>query len=77
MLPATTGIGNLIRTVTLKKIKNDFLVILPHLLLDRTAPSMVKAAFRKTQGAKQKARGYSSAGRALEWHSRGQRFDPA
>jgi hypothetical protein len=21
--------------------------------------------------------GYSSAGRALEWHSRGQRFDPA
>ena len=22
-------------------------------------------------------RGYSSAGRALEWHSRGQRFDPA
>ncbi len=24
-----------------------------------------------------KARGYSSAGRALEWHSRGQRFDPA
>ena len=24
-----------------------------------------------------KAWGYSSAGRALEWHSRGQRFDPA
>ncbi len=24
-----------------------------------------------------KTRGYSSAGRALEWHSRGQRFDPA
>ena len=24
-----------------------------------------------------KIRGYSSAGRALEWHSRGQRFDPA
>ena len=23
------------------------------------------------------SRGYSSAGRALEWHSRGQRFDPA
>ena len=22
-------------------------------------------------------RGYSSVGRALEWHSRGQRFDPA
>jgi hypothetical protein len=23
------------------------------------------------------ARGYSSAGRALAWHARGQRFDPA
>ena len=26
---------------------------------------------------KTEAWGYSSAGRALEWHSRGQRFDPA
>jgi hypothetical protein len=24
-----------------------------------------------------KIRGYSSAGRALAWHARGQRFDPA
>ena len=27
--------------------------------------------------AQRKIWGYSSAGRALEWHSRGQRFDPA
>ena len=29
------------------------------------------------QGPARDIRGYSSAGRALEWHSRGQRFDPA
>ena len=29
------------------------------------------------EGAGRWKRGYSSAGRALEWHSRGQRFDPA
>src|SRR5512141_1938810 len=30
-----------------------------------------------TTGAGQRNRGYSSAGRALAWHARGQRFDPA
>jgi hypothetical protein len=49
MLPVTTGISNLIRTVTWKKIKNDVLMILSHLLLDRIAPGMVKAALRKIQ----------------------------
>ena len=29
------------------------------------------------QQSENKIWGYSSAGRALEWHSRGQRFDPA
>ena len=29
------------------------------------------------QPERKKIWGYSSAGRALEWHSRGQRFDPA
>ena len=70
MLPVKAGISNLIRSVTWKKVKNHFLSNLYDVLLDRSAPSMVKAAVRK-------ARGYSSAGRALEWHSRGQRFDPA
>jgi hypothetical protein len=70
MLPVKAGISNLIRPVIWKKNKNNFLRILHNVLLDRIAFSMVKTAIRK-------ARGYSSAGRALGWHSRGQRFDPA
>ena len=39
------------------------------------------AIIQKSSGAGQQTNkkiwGYSSAGRALEWHSRGQRFDPA
>ena len=70
MLPVKAGISNLIRSVTWKKIKKHLLLISDNVLLDRMALSMVKAAVRKV-------RGYSSAGRALEWHSRGQRFDPA
>jgi len=50
MLPVTTGIGNLIRALPRKKIKNDFPLILPHLLLDRRASGMVKAAVRKIKG---------------------------
>ena len=39
---------------------------------------MVSYTSRPTQtGPQPNIRGYSSAGRALEWHSRGQRFDPA
>src|SRR5262249_16721631 len=30
----------------------------------------------RPRGGRRRARGYSSAGRALEWHSRGRRFDP-
>src|SRR5258705_1062893 len=32
---------------------------------------------RVAQGALDKLRGHSSAGRALAWHARGRRFDPA
>src|SRR5882672_9515426 len=32
---------------------------------------------RAAQGALDKLRGHSSAGRALAWHARGRRFDPA
>ena len=35
------------------------------------------AIIQKLFGTANKIWGYSSAGRALEWHSRGQRFDPA
>ena len=38
-----------------------------------TNPALKSSGFN----AKMLTRGYSSAGRALEWHSRGQRFDPA
>ena len=37
----------------------------------------VTAIIRRLLGAANRIWGYSSAGRALEWHSRGQRFDPA
>jgi hypothetical protein len=37
--------------------------------LDKNPQSVVIAT-------QENARGYSSAGRALEWHSRGHRFDP-
>ncbi len=50
MLPVTMGIGNLIRAVARKKIKNDLLLVLYDLILDRIAQSMVKAAVRKTKG---------------------------
>ncbi len=50
MLPVKAGISNLIRPVIWKKNKNDFLLILHNVLLDRMALSMVKAAVRK-QGA--------------------------
>ena len=35
------------------------------------------AIIQKLSGTANRIWGYSSAGRALEWHSRGQRFDPA
>jgi hypothetical protein len=39
------------------------------------APSLNCTAKQRT--AIPEIRGYSSAGRALAWHARGQRFDPA
>jgi hypothetical protein len=50
MLPVTTGVGNLIRALTWKKIKNVLLLLLSDLILDRIVQSMVKAAVRKSKG---------------------------
>ena len=36
----------------------------------------MRSAFGSLTSKDEVARGYSSAGRALEWHSRGRRFDP-
>ena len=38
-------------------------------------PSLISGLLKNMKNLKEE--GYSSAGRALEWHSRGQRFDPA
>ena len=59
----------------LSTIKNYF-VFLKIMLAFFSKRVIINLALRDAT-SKQTIRGYSSAGRALEWHSRGQRFDPA
>ena len=46
-------------------------------LTNGAVSAIISLALKECAAAKGLIWGYSSAGRALEWHSRGQRFDPA